>query len=179
MDDFKEVLADPIWWFTAVLTGVSMSIAGVYVVRLVDMIMSKLSTSWRRSSDGKKIEEEKRIERLSWDANIYTILNLNEIRYLHHSTGSMLLGIIALLFLVLTPDTSRTWFGDTLSYSLACLLFVTGFREFLKSLDSRLEATRAYVLRIKRIAQDAKHEQEEDGNKTPTDESSTPTDDTE
>lgn len=105
MGTIGEYVTDPGWWFSAVLVGLLVSVAGVYVARWWDEFLGRFSRRQRETNAVKKAEFERKVDQLINDNDALTQYKLDQLL----DGVSVIIWILAIVSIMLASNS--VWDG--------------------------------------------------------------------
>lgn len=91
MEEFINSLSSPSWWMGVVIVGVIINVASAYLKKPIDLLLSKVSSSWRARQTAAVEKRNALVESLRNDSNLLLLYSMSENRYRIRSVGFLLL----------------------------------------------------------------------------------------
>lgn len=110
MEDIVKELSTPVWWVTVVFAGILINVLAAFMLKRLEGILSKISSTFRDKSEQRRAERDQRIEHLRNDQRAIYLASLDEIRHRLRATQSLVLGMF--LFTLIDFASARLNIAD-------------------------------------------------------------------
>jgi hypothetical protein len=94
MGKIGELLSDPSWWFTAILAGTLVGVAGGLIKDRVDKVVSSWSVRWRQRRYQRLRDRAARLRRQAREPLIVTVCFMFAVLFLTATLASMALAFL-------------------------------------------------------------------------------------
>ena len=128
LDEFLKNTSSAAWWIGVVVVGVVLNLVSAYLKKPIDLILSAVSSRWRRRSESARRERVALIAKIRGDKSLQTKLLADEMRERLNAIWLCSTGGLGVLAPLIMPDSVL---GERFGFIYWVLMSIIVFGTFL------------------------------------------------